>query len=83
MGLVGKCITQNIAPDKEVKPQHLVAFSNAAQGAQKVAKLALGEATENMNINENANDTEAFREAIKLLDEVADEVRQKDTTAIH
>ena len=83
MGLVGKCIGQNIAPDKQVKPQDLVAFSNAASGAQRVAKLALGEATENMNINEDAKDSETFREAIRLLDEVADEVRAAGSSAIH
>tara|TARA_Y100000004_G_scaffold134134_1_gene151647 strand:- start:18137 stop:18700 length:564 start_codon:yes stop_codon:yes gene_type:complete len=42
---------------------------SAAATAQRIAKLALGESTE--NINANVKDDTAFREAMEILDEYA------------
>tara|TARA_R100000781_G_scaffold114556_1_gene85665 strand:+ start:91 stop:654 length:564 start_codon:yes stop_codon:yes gene_type:complete len=42
---------------------------SAAATAQRIAKLALGESTE--NINANVKDDDAFREAMDILDEYA------------
>jgi hypothetical protein len=50
---------------------------------QRVAKLALGEATDNMNLNAKVEDTSAFREAMELLDEVAEQRRESNNSAIH
>ena len=83
MGQIGKFISKNAAPDIEVKPQNLVALSQAATGAQRVAKLALGESTDNMNLNADVKDTETFKEALELLDEVADRIREADSSSIH
>jgi len=47
-----------------------------------LAKLALGETTENVNLNANIQD-EAFREAMELLDTVADGRREGNDKAIH
>ena len=83
LGQVGKVIQQNASPDAEVKPQHLVALSNTAVNAQRVAKLALGEATDNMNLNANVKDTETFREALELLDSIAEGRREENSESVH
>ena len=46
------------------------ALANAAIVAQRLAKLALGEATDNINANVQENDS--FRRAMELLDAVED-----------
>ena len=60
-------------PNDEDKfsPQMVQQLGNAALQAQKLGKLALGESTENMKLNAEISDTDAFREAMELLDEVA------------
>lgn len=62
-------------------PQAIRALSSAAATAQRIAKLALGESTE--NINANVKDTTSFREAMELLDEVADAKRRGDLESLH
>lgn len=69
--------------DQADKPSWVVQISQALVNAQKVAKLALGEATDNMNVNANIQDTDAFRRAMELLDSVADQRRQGNDQAIH
>lgn len=66
---------------KELIPTQLHALANTALAAQKVAKLALGETTENVNLNANIQD-EAFREVMELLDSVAD-TRESNSKPIH
>ena len=48
--------------------QMLNQIANASLQAQKLGKLALGESTENMKLNAEVSDTDAFREAMELLD---------------
>jgi hypothetical protein len=83
MGQVGKVISKNAAPDADVKPQNLVALSSAATNAQRIAKLALGEATDNMDINTNVKDSESFRRALERLDRLAEDIGEEDSSAIH
>ena len=64
-------------------PTQVNALANAAVTAQRLAKLALGEATENMNLNANIQDTEAFRSAMELLDSVAEQRRESNSKSIH
>ena len=67
--------------NKGLPPQQLRALASAAQTAQRLAKLALGESTE--NINANVKDTTSFREAMELLDEVANAKRSGDLESLH
>jgi len=86
MATVGQNIrknTSNINEDKKnFQPTQINALASAALSAQRLAKLALGETTENVNLNANIQD-EAFREAMELLDTVADGRREGNDKAIH
>jgi hypothetical protein len=86
MATVGQNIrsnTENINNgNKHFQPSQLHALANAALASQKLAKLALGETTENVNLNANLQD-EAFREAMDLLDSIADGRRESDDKAVH
>jgi hypothetical protein len=64
-------------------PIQISQLSNSALTAQKLGKLALGESTENMKLNAEISDTDAFREAMELLDEVANQRREADDSAVH
>ena len=66
---------------KGLPPSQTNALANAALSAQRLAKLALGEATH--NINANVREADAFREAMELLDSVAEQRRESNDTAIH
>ena len=48
-------------------PQLLQNLAQTATQAQKLGKLALGESTENMKLNAEVTDTDAFREAYTLI----------------
>jgi hypothetical protein len=65
------------------KPSGVASLSMAAINAQKLAKLALGEATENMKLNANIQETDAFREAMELLDEVERQRRNSSVSTTH
>ena len=67
----------------EMKAHDLTALSTAATGAQRVAKLALGEATENMNLNADVKDSSTFRDALRTLDKVAEQRRKANPSSIH
>jgi len=86
MATVGQNIrtnTENINNGaKNFLPHQLNALAGAALSSQRLAKLALGENTENVNINANIHD-EAFREAMELLDTVADGRRESNNKPIH
>ena len=82
MGQIGMSIRSN-NESGVIVPHQLTALSSAATNAQKIAKLALGEATENMNLNADIKDTTTFREALRLLDEVAEQRRKADSSSIH
>lgn len=69
--------------DNVLTPIQISQLSNTALTAQKLGKLALGESTDNMKLNAEISDTSAFREAMELLDEVANSRREADDTAVH
>lgn len=78
---IGHIIAKNNTDIKEGKnglpPTQINALANAATVAQRLAKLALGEATHNINANlKETNDS--FRRAMELLDEVEHSRSQGD-----
>ena len=80
---VGQVIRNTDVRNKEFSPQQLDQLASASLKIQKFAKLALGESTENMSINANIKDGEAFREAMELLDSVAEQRRKGNDSSIH
>ena len=69
--------------EQSLTPQLIYQLSSASLQAQKLAKLALGESTENMKLNAEISDTDAFREAMELLDEVARSKQQRGGSSLH
>jgi len=63
--------------------QMLNQIAQASLQAQKLGKLALGESTENMKLNAEVTDTDAFREAMELLDSVARAKSKESDSSIH
>ena len=64
---------QEVQKGKKGLPPHgITAIAQAISIAQRVSKLALGEATQNIDATINENTNEAFRRAMELLDEVED-----------
>ena len=60
----------------DLSGHQVLALSNAALSAQKLAKLALGESTDNMSINANVRDSRAFKSAFNLLDKLGERKRE-------
>ena len=54
---------------KTLKPSELLALCNGLITAQKLGKIALGETTENINVNATVKEADAFRSIMELLDE--------------
>ncbi len=73
--------TQN-ASIKDFTPQQLDSMASAALKTQKFAKLALGESTDNINLNGNLQENDTFRRAMELLDSV-EESRSKGNSTTH
>lgn len=63
--------------------QMLNQIATASLQAQKLGKLALGESTENMKLNAEVTDTDAFREAMELLDTVARAKSKESDNPVH
>ena len=82
LGQIGTMIKRSQQEDK-FTPSMVNQLCEATYKVQKVAKLALGEATENMNLNANVKDTTAFNEAMELLDEIGRAKRTGDLDSIH
>ena len=86
MSTIEKTISNNLENMEEGKtgliPTQINALANTALTAQKIGKLALGETTENVEINGNIQNT-AFREAMELLDTVAEQRRESNDSPIH
>ena len=80
---VGQTIQQNNSNLKQNKkgliPTQINALANALVTAQRIAKLALGEATHNIDATVNENN-DAFRRAMELLDSVEESRSQSDRT---
>lgn len=68
---------------KTDNPSQILSLANTAVAAQRLAKLAFGESTDSININANIQETDAFREAMELLDSVAESSRDSDSKAVH
>ena len=83
---LGQNLTKNNQEVNEGKKglvaTQLNALANAALSAQRLAKLALGEVTHNVEINGSIQNN-AFREAMELLDTVADGRRESDDKDVH
>tara|TARA_Y100001970_G_scaffold293615_1_gene441690 strand:+ start:2432 stop:2986 length:555 start_codon:yes stop_codon:yes gene_type:complete len=82
MGQIAQSLRQNTEDDK-IKPQVLNSLSQALGQVQKVGKLALGQATDNVNLETNGKDSETFREALGLLDNIAEQRRKGDSKSVH
>tara|TARA_B110000444_G_C18513163_1_gene443210 strand:- start:85 stop:624 length:540 start_codon:yes stop_codon:yes gene_type:complete len=82
LGQIGKAIQSAVAEER-FTPQLCTTLAEATLKVQRVAKLALGESTENMNLNAKVQDSTAFREAMELLDEVGEQRRKVSDKAIH
>jgi|TARA_R100001460_G_scaffold10278_7_gene24334 hypothetical protein len=67
---------------KDFTPQQLDSLAGAAMKTQKFAKLALGESTDNINVNGNLQENDSFRRAMELLDSV-EESRSKGNSTTH
>ena len=65
-----------------LKPTQINALANTIATAQRFAKLALGEATDNINATVNEN-TDSFRRAMELLDHVEDQRRTESSNTTH
>ena len=87
MATVGQGIRRNTEEINQgnlgLPPTQLNALANTALTAQKIAKLALGETTENVNLNANFKEADAFREAMELLDTVAEQRREANDSSVH
>ena len=68
---------------KGLSPSQILTLSNAAMVAQKMAKLALGESTANINVNADIKENTSFRRAMELLDELEDAKRAEGGSVTH
>ena len=82
MGQIAQTLRQN-SNEEKIQSSTLNSLSHALSQAQKVGKLALGQATDNVNLETNAKDTETFREALGLLDNIAEQRRKGNTKSLH
>ena len=86
MSTVGQAIQKHSDEVNEGKkgliPSQVHALANTALTAQRLAKLALGEITHNVNINANIQQ-DAFREAMELLDELEAAKRDSSLPTTH
>ena len=67
---------------KGLPPNQITAIAQAISITQKVSKLALGEATHNIDATINENTNEAFRRSMELLDEI-EESRVRSLQSTH
>lgn len=81
---------EKVDPTKPVKPfveamtiQELQAASHVAQNAQKLGKLALGEAQEISKVSADVSNPEAFHRVMEQLDELANARSQGGSKPIH
>ena len=82
LGQIGQLITKS-QTNGDFNSSLINQLAEATIRVQKVAKLSLGESTENMSLNAKVQDTTAFREAMELLDEVAEQRREISDKPVH
>jgi len=81
---------ERVDPDQPLKPfteamtiQELQAASHVAQNAQKLGKLALGEAQEISKVSADVSNPEAFHRVMEQLDELANARSQGGSKPLH
>lgn len=83
--MIGQIMTQHNqdmqSGKKSLPPTQINALASAALSAQRLAKIALGEVTENINATISENN-DSFRRAMELLDEV-EESRIRSVQSTH
>jgi len=82
LGQISQLIRDSQTQGK-VTPSMVSTIAEATYKVQRVAKLSLGEATDNMSVNTNAKDDTGFKEAMELLDEIGRAKRKGDLDSIH
>lgn len=75
MGQVGMTIRRAQEQDN-FTPRMVKEIAEATYQIQRIGKLALGEPTENLNLNARVQETDAFRRTMELLDTVAEQRRR-------
>ena len=87
LGAISKQVEKNyrdvMENQKGLSPSQILTLSNAAMVAQKMAKLALGESTANINVNADIKENTSFRRAMELLDELEDAKRAEGGSVTH
>lgn len=68
---------------KALPPNQFLAICNGLQVAQKLGKIALGETTENINVNTTIKEAEAFRSVMDLLDSVKKQSTDSNSDSLH
>ena len=88
MGQVGSKLKKGIIAERDgdvpniIPPPMLRELSNVAINAQKIGKLALGEAHEISKVSADVSSPEAFREVMEQLDEIAEERSSRHSHAL-
>lgn len=83
MGQIAQSLRQNTQGEEKIKPQVLNTLSQALVQVQRVGKLALGQVTDNVNLETNAKESDTFREALGLLDNIAESKRKGNAKSVH
>jgi len=68
---------------KPFPPQQLLGLCNALTVAQKLSKVAMGEVTENINVNSTVKEAESFRRVMDLLHGVKRDRINSDSESLH
>ena len=77
-------VVKNIEAKQKLSPYQIDSLASASLKIQKMAKLALGESTENLNIESNTSTDEHFREALELIDQIRIErIRTEGSASTH
>lgn len=85
---VGRTLQRAIEAEREdpsiqrMSAQELRELSHVAANAQKIGKLALGEATEISKVNANVNAPESFQNLLGRMDELAVAIAQEHSHTI-
>lgn len=64
-------------------PTQILALTNSLLAAQKLAKISMGEITENINVQSTIKEAEAFNRIMELLDTVKSERLNSDSESLH
>jgi len=78
-------INQEAMNDKTnpLPPTQILALTNSLLACQKLAKISMGEITENINVQSTIKEAEAFNRIMELLDTVKTERLNSDSESLH